>query len=598
MERKGAQLIVPRLTPLVFVFWLVLTQRGMLAQSATAGPSLDEPPPSVSAFPSHDASARMARIEAQLQTLAERNRQLQQQHDDLMTKYHSLLRQCNAPVFGAAANNPDGMGVPGAVRMGAEMWDEAGRQKNGDNRKKEGALPKSSKEKAKEEKKEGKTEAKKPEEEPWYEVGSDGALQMIWRDRRLYLESAHKDFRFRFTGRFNWDTGWLTRNGGLPNLPDGSDMRRARIGFEGYIYENFYFRARYDFASSGSGNDSGVPPPGGAGSASNFRDVFLRVEKLPFLSNFQAGQFKEPIMLIWNSTSNQLTFMERPAVFNTLDPGRNLGVSTFRTFFNDRFYFNTGLYRSATNDGAFSVGTGQWASTTRLAFLPFWEESGRYLVHFGGSYSHRAYNYRDTNNILPAFSTPPDIAIGTPAVLSTGTILSPHNENILAGEFVTVLGPFSIQSEVLAVSIDGVNSSNQSVAPVYWGTYAQVSYFLTGENRRYRRTGPYAFTFTTPNIAENFFTLSGWPHILGRGAWEIAARYDYLNLSGGGLYVPTKSDGSGGTGRWNGLSLALNWWLNSNATIMFDYVHGWRSSDTPGRTGQMDAFAMRFRFFF
>ncbi len=598
MGWKGLRLTASRTFALLFAFWLAFAGRGVYGQSATDGASAE----AASDAPADDAAARMARIEAQLQTLDARNKQLERRNDDLMKKYQSLLRQGSQPVFGAEANNPDGTGVPGAIVTCAGE-----EQKSGD-QEKEGTRPKAGEGKEtggktgekKEEKKDGKTEEKKDEPkkqaDDWYEVGSDGALKAVWRDRRLFLESSHKDFQIRYTGRFQWDTGWFDQTPRMPNLEDGSAFRRARLGIEGYLYENFYFRTRYDFADSGSANDNGSVAPG-AGSTSNFRDVFMRVEKLPFISNFQAGQWKEPISLTWQSTSNQLIFVERPAMFNALNPGRNVGFSVFRNYFDDHLFFITGLFRSSTNNGGFSVSDGGWASTSRLAFLPLWEDNGRYLVHFGGSYSYRAYNHIDTNSNVPNFSTIGDVAVGTPNVLSTGTIADPYSEDLLSGEFVTVLGPLSIQSEILGLRINGI-SGKKEVGPLYWGTYAQVSYFLTGENRRFRRTGPYAMSFTTPNIVENFFTVNRWPYILGRGAWEVAARYDYLDLSGGGLYVPTASNGSGGTGRWNGMSYALNWWLNSNSTIMFDYVHGWRSSDTVGRSGQMDAFVMRFRFFF
>lgn len=527
----------------------------------------------------------------------------------------------NSPVIGAEANNPDGAGFFGGIlSYPSQQKQPSGQDKEGTRPKaaegakpdggqqksaagaqgqdKEGTRPKAGEtksevEKQKEKKGEKKEEPKK-EADDWYEIGTDGALKPVWRDRRLFLESAHRDFQIRYTGRFMWDTGWFDQTSRMPNLADGSDFRRARVGLEGYLYENFYFRARYDFANS-SANGSATP---GGSPTDNFRDVFVRVEKLPFIGNIQAGQWKEPVSLTWQSSSNQLIFLERPAMFNALNPMRNVGVSTFRNYLNDRIHFHTGLFRSFTNNGGFSNGDGQWAWTSRLAALPLWEDNGRYLVHIGGSYSYRAYNHMDSNaNAGPRFATVGDISLGTPNVLDTGVIKSPFSEDLFSGEFVTVLGPLSIQSEILGFRINGL-SGTKGIGPLYWGTYAQVSYFLTGENRRYRRTGPYAFSFTTPNINENFFTTQSRPWICGIGAWEIAARYDYLDLSGGGLFVPTASDGSGGTGRWNGMTYALNWWLNPNATIMFNWVHGWRDSDTIGRTGQMDALACRVRFFF
>src|SRR5439155_13199923 len=67
------------------------------------------------------------------------------------------------------------------------------------------------------------------------------------------------------------------------------------------------------------------------------------------------------------------------------------------------------------------------------------------------------------------------------------------------------------------------------------GGYVQVSYFLTGENRAYdRRYGREAANYldgpTTP-----FWLLrrDGGGLTAGLGAWELAARYNYVNLNDG-----------------------------------------------------------------
>jgi phosphate-selective porin OprO and OprP len=75
---------------------------------------------------------------------------------------------------------------------------------------------------------------------------------------------------------------------------------------------------------------------------------------------------------------------------------------------------------------------------------------------------------------------------------------------------------------------------------------------------------------------ENGYLNWGW------GAWEIAARYSYLDLNDGtGL---NRIQG----GRMDGFSLALNWYLNTNLTCMFDWVYDHREAvpvgTTPGYT--------------
>src|SRR5262249_46394086 len=64
----------------------------------------------------------------------------------------------------------------------------------------------------------------------------------------------------------------------------------------------------------------------------------------------------------------------------------------------------------------------------------------------------------------------------------------------------------------------------------------------------------------------------------GWGAVELAARYSYVNLNDG-----TGFDRIQG-GIMEGLSLGLNWYLNSNLTIYLDYVHDSRD-EVPNGNG-------------
>jgi phosphate-selective porin OprO/OprP len=106
---------------------------------------------------------------------------------------------------------------------------------------------------------------------------------------------------------------------------------------------------------------------------------------------------------------------------------------------------------------------------------------------------------------------------------------------------------------------------------VFNGGYVQLAYTLTGENRAYDRrigtlareyyghSGPYENAWLTRDADGNF--------IWGRGAWEIAARYSYVDLNSGSS--PNNIQG----GMMNGFTLGLNWYLNNNLNIMLDWVY-------------------------
>jgi phosphate-selective porin OprO/OprP len=156
-----------------------------------------------------------------------------------------------------------------------------------------------------------------------------------------------------------------------------------------------------------------------------------------------------------------------------------------------------------------------------------------------------------------------------------------------------IRGPFSFQAEygwnflnnATGVAPTGTTLNPPIVPPqdyVFNGGYLQVAYTLTGENRAYDRrigtlareyygkSGPYSNAWLIRD--ENGNLLCGW------GAWEVAARYSYVNLNdGAGL---NRIQG----GVLNGVTLGLNWYANTNLNVMLDWACDQRSDLATGTT--------------
>lgn len=429
--------------------------------------------------------------------------------------------------------------------------------------------------KAKEEKKKAAEAKKEPE---WYHVGTDLNLKPTVNKGHLYFTTPNKDFSFELDGRLHMDAGWFDADPALPVFEDGTSVRRARIGIQGRFWENIFWRTAYDFGEAVAGEPF-----------TNFRDAYIRVEKLPIMGNLQIGQMKEPLSLSWSSTSNQLLFLERPLPVNAFIPDRNTGVQVFRNFgADDRIFASTSIWFQQGNAGAFSNGDGQYAWTSRVAALPWYTADGRCLLHVGGGYSRRSWSATDG----PRFRDFAEARIGTTRLLDTGVIVGANEHNLHNGEAALVLGPLSFQSEIMAVDFERANGDRVN----YWGTYAMVSYFLTGENRKYSKS---VAGFTTIDPYENFFYLREGGHtVRGIGAWEICARWSYLDLRDAGFVVPTAANRGGGTGTLNDVTFGVNWYLNPQTTLQFNYIHGFRDSDIVNRDGSVDTLAMRLRFWF
>ena len=95
----------------------------------------------------------------------------------------------------------------------------------------------------------------------------------------------------------------------------------------------------------------------------------------------------------------------------------------------------------------------------------------------------------------------------------------------------------------------------------YQAGYAEVLYFLTGESRTYSKI---EYRFDRPVPHNNFYAIRGGlrrPFSFSEGAWQVGFRYNYLCLN----------DGEINGGVLNGMTLGLNWMLNPNARVYFNY---------------------------
>jgi phosphate-selective porin OprO/OprP len=122
-----------------------------------------------------------------------------------------------------------------------------------------------------------------------------------------------------------------------------------------------------------------------------------------------------------------------------------------------------------------------------------------------------------------------------------------------------------LQAEWYGTTVDQIGGG-----PVFLhGCYAYVSYFVTGEARAYdRKEG----AFDRIRVLSPFLWLKGHPNLgRGPGAWELVARFAYLDFNDPNM--PKTSDGLKQGDSLAETTLGVNWYLNENARLMFNYVH-------------------------
>jgi phosphate-selective porin OprO/OprP len=190
-------------------------------------------------------------------------------------------------------------------------------------------------------------------------------------------------------------------------------------------------------------------------------------------------------------------------------------------------------------------------------------------------------------------------------LIDTGSLVA-LNDFLLGTEVLYILGPFSVQAEYgwnFPNDVQGFLNGATFIklknpqSYVFQGGYLQLAYTLTGENRSYdKRLGrldTYYFG-RKGNFSNAWLVRDEDGHLnWSMGAWELAARYSFVDLNDG--VGPNRIQG----GMLDGVTLGLNWYLNDNLKFQFDYVYNHRY-DVPTGTnpGWTRGLGMRMQFMY
>ncbi len=435
-----------------------------------------------------------------------------------------------------------------------------------------------------------------------YEVGSDLAMSATWKDG-LELSTKNKDFKVHVGGRFQFDTGWYSIDpavndnlngaaGGNLNSPryaDGVDFRRARFRIDGTMYELIDWATEIDFVNSFRANNTLAPDPNSNRGIDNttvaLTDFWWQLRSVPFFGNVRIGQQKEPIGFEHIVSSRFLPFLERSfnqdtfygGTFNGFSPG----ISAWRNFGeDDRGLIQYGLFKPIDNNFGYNTGDGDYALVGRLSKAIWYVDEGRGLLHVGLSgrqatavsqnQSDRRIDYRTRD----AFRT----GLSQDWAVPAGIRLFGDDTQSVNAELASVYGPWTFQSEYLVNTLQDARintGDSRGNTVVYHGGYVQLLYFLTGESDQYSKERG-AFDRVRPR--ENFFvTRAGKGYtIAGMGAWQVGARYNYLDLNDTGFNNGALQTFNGGI--LHNMTFGLNWFWNPNMKAQFNYIATYRDA--------------------
>lgn len=414
-------------------------------------------------------------------------------------------------------------------------------------------------------------------------------FKVVWKDG-VWLQSNDGRFDFHVGGEFAMDWGWISgpklerTTSPTTDFTDGLEFRYMRLKAEGTMYKYVQFKIEEDFAG-----DSVV-----------LKDAYIKVIEIPILGSIQAGNFKEPFSMDQLESDQATFFMERSLADN-LVPARNPGIMASNAFLGEpkrqRMTVAAGFFRQeaigdqgpAVNDGTVIASDRGYAGTARVTGLPWYENKGEQLVHVGFDYSHRGTN--DTHTL--DYRARPEAHFTSYRYIDTGTVNNVESEDLYAAELAAVFGPVAFQSEYIGAYLNSdkeaqFNPSNSpDHNPCFNAYYAQVSYMITGETRPYNNSNG---TFDRVRPKKNFREDGGW------GAWEVALRYSYLDLDDSADRLGGSPSSGITRGEMNDVTIGVNWYLNPNARIQWNYVRS--CPDRIGAEGGADIFMMRFFFDF
>ena len=379
-------------------------------------------------------------------------------------------------------------------------------------------------------------------------------------------EDAASKPTFKINGRIhadNWD--FLESSDGINNFEHpigpavGTDpedvfaFRRIRLEMKGDILENMLWRVQIDFNNP---------------SSAEMKDVYLGFKELPYNQELLIGNQKRPLGLDHLNSSRFNVFLERPLVVETFNSdARRPGICMYGYTDDELYHWRYGAYylENISTDGRYLGDSRQMSINGRLSSSPWYDEAtdGRGYFHWAiaGMVAHPdgSATAADGNSNEGRFTTRPE-ARSAGRWLDTRPIPGASWYEVLAAETILNVGPTQLVGEYQHTFMqrDAGFADTQ-----FNGGYVYLSYFLTGEHIPYdRKSG----TLDRVIPYENFFLVDrcSGGHGTGWGAWNVAARYSYLNL--------TDADVLGGVG--NTGTLALNWHWNPYAKVQFNLIYG------------------------
>lgn len=376
-------------------------------------------------------------------------------------------------------------------------------------------------------------------------VTSDGADIVVKTKGGLEVTTVDGDYGVKISGRMQLD--YNTFDGVINEVVDetGSDLffRRARLEVKGKA-KYWGYTVSYNLTDGGSIDQLHA-------SYNGWGDMVA----------LTLGQQKESFGLADTGSSKWITGMERSLPANAFDTGNSVGLRLHGA--TDLMGYSIGAFKEGVDaeDNALN-----WGLTGRFVVRPVYSENA--IVHLGVGYTMRDGEFDAIDSRLGARGDVNKVEAGYDGI--AGDEFEAFNV-----EAAAIFGSLHVMSEYFDGEISGAAGAPELEANGY---YVTAGWILTGEQRAYK-TGDGTFDKIKPANPG--------------GAWELFARYDFLDVSDTAANPLIAID----AGDASTITAGVNWYATSGVKVALNYVHA-ETDEAIGGEDSGDAIAVRMQYLF
>lgn len=318
-----------------------------------------------------------------------------------------------------------------------------------------------------------------------------------------------------------YDIGYATDSPRIRKDVRG-DSRFLRMDFQGKLSDNWSFRYLNEFA-----ND-----------VMQTRDAWIAYDGIEN-TRIMAGQFIEYNSITEQSAPFNQHFLERPVSITSLQALRNIGLGA--THWESNYGVQAGIFGASTGRAG-DLDSG-WGTTLRGYYFPIYNPEEHKVLHLGAS-----YRYRQPDGHPLRYGARGEEGGLFPPVVGTGSMTSVDSHQTYTLETYATHGSLAFLATTRRARVDRHNVAN----PSFWGANIQLSYMLTPDQRPYNpQMGAWGGVSPHSPLDEG-----------GYGAWELALRFDRLDMDDAGI--------AGGV--YDSATVGVNWFPTAETRVSANYI--------------------------